>query len=71
MGEPCCDGVCSKCSGAKYIVTGLIVLLTVMYWPLRIWHVLAVLLILKGLVKLVKPTCGHCQAEAPVKKGKK
>ena len=60
MGE-CCDGVCSKCMSTKYMVVGLVILLTAVYWPGRIWHVLGVLLILKGLLKMAMPGgCGHC-----------
>lgn len=69
MGD-CCDGICGKCLSMKYIVFGIIVLATVMYKPDKIWHVLGILLILKGILKMVKPTCGHCTTE-PAKKGKK
>lgn len=66
----CHEGVCSKCWGSKYIVVGIVVLLTAVYWPAYIWHVLGILLILKGIMKLAMPKgCGHCQSEA--KKGKK
>lgn len=69
MDQTCHDGACAKCWGAKYIIMGIIVLVTAMYWLDKIWHVLGVLLILKGVVKLAKPTCPHC--EEPAKKGKK
>ena len=72
MGCGCGDGVCSKCMGGKFIVIGIVVLLTAVYWPLYIWHVLGILLILKGVMKLAMPMgCGHCKTEMPMKKGKK
>ena len=70
MDAMCHEGVCGKCWGTKFLVIGIVVLLTAIYWPMYIWHVLGVLLILKGVMKLAMPMgCGHCQAE--VKKGKK
>jgi len=70
MDPTCHDGVCGKCWGAKFIVIGAVVLLTAMYWPDYIWHVLGVLLILKGIMKLAMPMCSHCQP-SEMKKGKK
>ncbi len=68
----CHDGVCSKCWGGKYIVIGAVVFVTAWKWPMYIWHVLGVLLVLKGVMKLAMPNgCGHCAAEMPVKKGRK
>ena len=69
MGE-CCCGACSKCHACKYVVIGAVVLLTAIYWPDKIWHVLGGLLILKGLLKWVMPNCSHCKP-MPAKKGKK
>ncbi len=69
MDPTCHHGACAKCWAAKYIIIGVVVLLTAIYWPDRIWHVIGVLLILKGLMKWVKPACPHC--EEPMKKGKK
>ena len=55
----------------KLIVIGAVVLLTAVYWPMYIWHVLGVLLILKGVIKMTMPMgCGHCQG-GEMKKGKK
>ena len=66
----CNDGVCGKCHAGKFIVFGVVVILTAVYWPQYIWHVLGALLVLKGVMKLAMPGgCGHCAAE--VKKGKK
>ncbi|MBI2541282.1 hypothetical protein HYV80_01045 [Candidatus Woesearchaeota archaeon] len=69
MGEDCCSGVCAKCHAAKFVVVGAVVLATAAYWPDKIWHVLGVLLILKGVLKMAMPSCGHCQVMP--KKGKK
>lgn len=72
MDTMCHDGVCAKCWGAKFIVIGAVVLLTAIKWPGYIWHVLGILLILKGVMKLAMPMgCSHCQPEAGMKKGKK
>ena len=71
MGCECSGGVCGKCMAGKFIVIGVIVLAVALYWPMYIWHVLGVLLVLKGVMKLAMPMgCGHCAAEMP-KKGKK
>ena len=72
MGSGCnCEGMCAKCMGGKLIVVGIIVALTAMYWPLYIWHVLGLLLVLKGVMKLAMPGgCGHCSG-SEMKKGKK
>ena len=69
MDHTCHDGVCAKCCGAKFIVIGAVVLFSAMYWPDRIWHVIGLLLIIKGGMKLIMPTCGHCSEET--KKSKK
>ena len=70
MDAMCHEGACGKCWGTKYIVVGVVVLLTALYWKDYIWHVLGVLLVLKGVIKLAMPMgCGHCQPE--MKKGKK
>ena len=70
MGDGCCGEVCGKCMASKYIVAGVVVLGTAMYWPDYIWQVLGALLVVKGVVKLAMPKgCGHCNM--PAKKGKK
>ena len=70
MDSTCCGGVCGRCWAAKYIVVGVVVVLTAQYWAKYIWHVLGALLILKGILKLAMPNgCGHCAPE--MKKGKK
>ena len=67
--EMCHHGVCSKCWAAKYIVIGLVLIANQYWFGWDIWVVLGTLLVLKGVLKLVKPTCPHC--EEPMKKGKK
>ena len=59
------------------IIFGGLILLNIYVWPkwtndLTQWLAFgAVLLVLKGVVKLAKPTCPHCVADAmPAKKGK-
>ena len=61
------NGVCSKCSSGKYIITGIIVLVTAIYWIQYIWHIIGAMLILKGLLKWVKPFCPHCEPEKRVR----
>ena len=71
MDPTCHDGACAKCWGAKYIILGVILIVTQLYTDWDIWVVIGVLLILKGVVKLAMQTCGHCKPEAGAKKGKK
>ena len=72
MGSGCnCEGMCAKCMSGKLIVIGAVVLLTAVYWPMYIWHVLGVLLIVKGVMKMAMPSCGHCSSDMPMKKGRK
>ena len=68
----CCDGVCMKCHGVKKLVLGILVLLWALVWPSLDWRlVLGVLLALAGVLKLVKPMCGHCEPMMPSKMGSK
>lgn len=60
----CWDGVCMKCHGAKKLVLGVLVLAWALWWPMLDWRlVLGALLVLMGLLKMVKPMCGHCGPE--------
>ena len=71
MGCGCCDGVCGKCWGVKYIVVGLILIANQQWFQWSWWLVIGALLVLKGVLKLAMPMgCGHCQT-MPAKKGKK
>lgn len=66
-------GICGRCHGVMKVVFGLLLLLNAFVWPLWIgidgWVAwLAVLMVIGGLVKLVKPTCGHCCGSVSGKK---
>ncbi|OGZ65710.1 MAG: hypothetical protein A2822_04965 [Candidatus Staskawiczbacteria bacterium RIFCSPHIGHO2_01_FULL_41_41] len=57
----CGDGVCMKCHGVKKLVLGALVLAWALLLPSLDWRlVLGGLLVLAGVLKLVKPMCGHC-----------
>lgn len=65
----CSDGVCMKCHGIKKLVLGALVLAWALLLPMLDWRlVLGGLLVLAGVLKLVKPSCGHC--DMPDKKKK-
>ena len=66
------DNVCGKCHGGVMLVVGIVILVVAIQWPRNIWHVIGVLLILKGLLVMAKPDgCGHCAVPAtPVKAAK-
>lgn len=73
----CCNGVCSKCYGLKKVVWGALLLLNVWVWPKWLgvdgwvsW--IAVLLVIAGVLKVIKPSCGHSVSkEAPARKVRK
>ena len=67
----CHDGVCSKCWAGKYMVLGLILIANQIWFQWDIVVVIGVLLVLKGIMKLAMPTCGHCKPQAEMKKSKK
>ncbi len=58
------EGCTPQCKGMKLLVFGIVLLLVRLFTAWDIWVVIAVLLIIKGLLKLIMPTCA-CQ------KGKK
>ena len=61
MGCECKDNVCMKCHDVKKVVLGLLVLAWALLLPTLDWRlVLGGLLVLVGVLKLVKPSCGHC-----------
>ncbi len=74
--EKCCEGLCARCHAGKKLFLGALVLLNIFVWPkwtgsFNSWVAFfAVLLVIGSAVKLVKPTCSHCKAEAPARKGK-
>ena len=65
----CSDGVCGKCHGVKKVVLGALLVAWAWWWPAVDWRVfVGGLLVLVGLLKLVKPSCGHCEMPAAKKK---
>ncbi len=72
----CWDGVCGLCHGIKKIVWGALLLLNFFVWPQ--WGVawegsgwfawFGVLLVIGGILKAVKPACGHCSTGMEKKK---
>ncbi len=81
-----CEGMCGRCRACTKVVGGALVLLNAFVWPkwgvdaltpgaaLTGWlSFIAVLAMLKGVVKFIMPGCPHCKADvakAPAKKGK-
>ncbi|MDP3989834.1 MAG: hypothetical protein Q8Q01_01365 [archaeon] len=73
MGMTCHHGICGKCHGVMKLVWGVLLLVNAFVWPRWLgvdgWvSFVAVLMVLVGLVKLMKPSCGHCESEMPMKK---
>jgi hypothetical protein len=71
----CCGGYCGRCKGGQKLVLGLLILLNAFWWP--VWNgvdgwiaFFGVLFVVKGLLKLIMPSCGHETCEMP-EKGKK
>lgn len=57
----CCGGgYCSMCSGWQWIVLGAVFLVNAYMAFLSLDKLIGVLLVIAGIVKLVKPGCGHC-----------
>lgn len=60
MKAGCLGGVCAKCRGSMVLVFGIVLLINQL-WKFADWVTLvAILLILAGILKLIKPGCGHC-----------
>ncbi len=60
-GMCCTGGGCYKCMSGKWVLVGVLVLLNTRY-PVVSWSVfIGVLLVLKGLLKVVMPHCPHCK----------
>lgn len=75
MGMMCSCGVCGKCHGVMKLVWGVLLLVNAFVWPRWMgvdgWvSFVAVLMVLVGLMKMLKPSCGHCESEMPPKKKK-
>ena len=70
MDQVCHDGMCAKCAAGKWIVFGLILIINQIYLMLDVWVVIGMLLVLKGILKMAKPMCPHCES-MPMKKAKK
>ena len=70
MENLCHDGVCSKCKGIKFLVGGLIIIITAMKWGQEaVWIAVGAMVIVKGLVTLAMPQgCGHCAPEGKKKR---
>lgn len=71
----CDHGMCGACHGVMKIIWGGLLLLNAFVWPMWTgvdgwvsW--VAVLMVLGGVVKLVKPSCGHCGSMMMDKKKK-
>ena len=65
MEATCYDGVCYRCRASKVILFGIVLFVATWYAQQQnnvylIWYVLAVVLFIKGLVKLATPNCPHC-----------
>ena len=68
--------MCNRCSAGVKVALGALVLLNIYAWPKWIGNVdrwiafFAALFILKGVLKFIMPSCPHCKAETPARKGK-
>ena len=72
----CHDGMCGMCRGVMKIVWGGLLLLNAFVWPMWTgidgWvSFVAVLMVLGGVVKLIKPSCGHCGGSMMMDKKRK
>jgi len=71
MCTDCCGSVCAKCHSGQLVVFGVILIVNQLYLGWDMWILLGGLIVLKGLLKMAKPTCPHCETAAPAKKGRK
>ncbi|MEK6819049.1 MAG: hypothetical protein AABY10_03895 [Nanoarchaeota archaeon] len=57
----CCMGACPKCHAVVCLIIGIIFLIN-SYWPFSDWWMLiGILLVIKGVLKLLMPCCSHCK----------
>jgi hypothetical protein len=67
----CCENVCNKCKGICLLIIGLVFVINT-WMGLNWWLVIGLLIAIKGLIMVIKPTgCGCCTVKAPVKQTKK
>jgi len=65
-----CGGCCPKCSGMKWLILGVLILINA-YWPVvGWWQFVGIIFVLKGFMLIVKPSCG-CPMPAGDKSDKK
>ena len=70
----CIDGACGRCRAGKLVVIGALVLLNIYAWPKWTdwpngWFAfIGVLLIIKGVLKFLMPSCPHCKGDAGMMK---
>ena len=58
----CKDGMCGPCRGAGKLVAGLVLIGWALWYPTVDWRlVIGGLFAIAGIIKLVKPACGHCK----------
>ena len=67
-GGNCSDGVCAKCHAVMKVVIGGLILLNLFFikWTgtFEKWaQFIAVLFIIKGVIKFIMPNCSHCKPE--------
>lgn len=58
---------CLKCKGVKFLFVGILVFFTAVYWSGYVWHVIGVLLILKGCMLLYFGKACGCLIDASTK----
>ena len=58
----CENGICSPCRAVGKLVLGLVLIGWALWYPSVDWRlVVGGLFALKGVLKLIKPSCGHCK----------
>jgi len=62
------EGVCHQCFAWMLIAVGAILVLVTVYTTWNIWIVIGALFIIKGILKLAKPMCPHCEVKPTGKK---